>query len=134
VSGVFDTITNCSITRGAGQMLIITLTGTLDGSAATLTLDQNVFSPGVVVYPATPLPAADKELRSDIGFTTDTSKGSWRFYSFLPADAVGGGGGTIGVVETNGDTLDVTIDAKYGTTDASGPVNVKGEFTCTESP
>ena len=44
VFGVFDTVTRCSTTSGAGHMLIITLTGQLAGRPATLTLGQDTFN------------------------------------------------------------------------------------------
>lgn len=132
-SGSFDTVTNCTTSGGAGNGLLVQLAGTLDGSAATLTLDQDTFTPDVYVYPTASPPPSATELRSDITFDQDADKGSWQFFAVEPAGHEGESGGSIGIVET-GDALDFTMDVKYGTTDASGPLTVKGEFTCTQTP
>ncbi len=130
-SGTFDTVTDCSTTRGGGEMLVITVSGSLDGSPATLTIDQETFTPDAYVYPLATFPAPGTELSSDVAYDNDTTKGAWQFFPVQPAGLRGDAGGTIGIVEKSGDILDVTIDAKYGTTDASGPLALKGELTCT---
>jgi hypothetical protein len=132
-SGTFDEVNDCSTTRGYGAGMIISMGGTLGGSPATLTFDQDTFTPGTYTYPADTVPAVGTELRSDIVYDNNVTKGSWQLFTINPPSLVGDAGGTVAVTESGG-SLDVKVDAKYGTTDASGPLVLEGEITCPEVP
>jgi hypothetical protein len=131
--GTFETVTDCSTTRGNGSGLIVALAGTLGGASARLTFDQDTFATGAYEYPAASPPLAGTELRSDILFDDYAANPrTWQLYPTEPAGQVGRAGGSIDV-EASGKTLDVTVDARYGTTDKAGPVRVKGEVRCRET-
>jgi hypothetical protein len=133
VAGVFDRVTECSVSRGGGRGLLVVVKGTLGGSAATLTIDQDPFAAGAYTYPRTSTPASAGDLGSDVIYD-HRATGAWHFYPVQPAGLVGGAGGRISVVEKKDDTLDATVHAKFGTTDADGPLLVEGDLTCTEQP
>jgi len=133
VAGVFDRVTDCSVSRGGGHGLIIVVKGTLGGSAATLTIDQDPFAAGVYTYPRTTASASVSDLGSDVTYDHGGA-GAWHFYPVQPAGLVGGAGGRISVAEKKGDMLDATVNAKFGTTDAKGPLVVEGDLTCNEQP
>lgn len=129
--GKFETVTDCSASRGNGAGLIVALAGTLGGASARLTFDQDTFTPGTYRYPASSPPPPGTELRSDLLFDDYASNPkTWQLYPIEPPSQVGRAGGSITIVETAGNTLDVTVDAKYGTSDKGGPVRVKGVVRC----
>ena len=120
-------MTECSTVRGTGHKLLITLTGTLNGSPTILTLQQDPFVPGVWVFPH-PAPKPDLELKSDID-------SAWVFFSYSPANTPVGADGSIGIVETGGNTLHGRFHARYrGDAGTRRPLLVTGKFTCTETP
>ena len=127
-SGTFDKVTECSTVRGdTGHKLFITLTGTLDGSSTTLTLQQEPFVPVSWVYPH-PAPKPDLELKLMID-------DAWGFSSYPPGNTPVGADGSIAIAETGGNTLHGRFHARYRVTDATRrrSLSVTGKFTCTET-